>query len=172
MSDEVKQETAADERKQATFFAAVRARGMLNAMLDGPSKRFEEENPGFRCRWEYDPPGDRGDHTMVIAREAMGFKLVDASEMGDLTASEARTGPVRRGDLVLMAAPDEIVDLLELEDAKMAHEDFHLPEATYREYLESLKVKTKSGEMMGSRATGRIRQTVEQKAAAEQKHDL
>ena len=35
------------DRKKSEFFAAVRARGVLNTMLDGPALAFEKSNPGL-----------------------------------------------------------------------------------------------------------------------------
>lgn len=157
-------------KKYSKFFAAVRARGILNAMLDGPVKAFEEANEGFRCRWEYAPPS--GDNTLIVAREGMGFRIVDASELGDLTDSQQKDGPVRCGDLVLMAAPEEIVNMVEYEDAKAAFEDFKLPETTYRKHLETIQVRTKSGELVSPAPTGRIRMTTEAVGAREPQHEL
>ena len=96
-------------KTKAEFFAAVRNRGVLNAMLDGPAIAFEEAKPGLKCRWEFAPK--TGDNTMVVAREALGFRVVDASEVGPLTDSQQKKGPVQRGDLILMCAPEEIMKM-------------------------------------------------------------
>ena|SRR6267143_797242 len=145
--------TEAPKGKDSEFFAAVRARGILNAMLDGPALRFEKNNKGFRCRWEYGPPN--GDKTLVVAREAMGFRIVQAEELGtDFTASEQSSGPVRRGDLVLMCAPEEIVNEIEYDDAKRAYEDWKLPETSYKDHLRSIKVRTRDGATIGTQSRG------------------
>jgi len=99
------------KKKHSAFFAAVRARGILNHMLDGPAKAFDDSNPGFKARWEYCPAS--GDKTFIVAREGLGFHIVDASELGDKTTSEQKEGPVKVGDLILMAAPDYVVAAIE-----------------------------------------------------------
>lgn len=151
----------APAKRSAEFFAAVRARGLLNAMLDGPALAYERANPGWRARWEYFPAGPGADNTMVVYREGVGFKLVDAAELGEKTASEQADGLVRRGDLVLMAGPEDLVNELELEDAKRAYDDYKLPEAAYREHVESIRVKRKDGTEEKGRPFGSITRTTE-----------
>lgn len=146
---------------KAAFFAAVRKRGVLNSMLDEPVRVYEKLHPDERCRWEFAPAN--GDTTLVVAREALGFHVVDASEIADqMTESFAKSGPVRRGDLVLMAAPVYIVEMIEEEDAKAAAEDLKLPERTYRDSLEGNKVRTKSGTEDYAKPVGNIKQTTEE----------
>jgi hypothetical protein len=144
------------DKKKAEFFAAVRARGVLNTMLDGPALAFEANNPGWRTRWEYAPPN--GDPTFVVAREAMGFRTVDAAEIGEKTASEQKSGVVRRGDLILLAAPEHIVNAIEMEDARVAYEDWKLPETSYREHLKSIRARLRDGTEKGATPIGSIKQ--------------
>lgn len=149
---------AATERlrkKHSNFFAAVRARGILNHMLDGPIKAFDDANPGFKSRWEYCPAS--GDKTFIVAREGLGFHVVDAKELGDKTESEQKEGPIKVGDLILMAAPDYIVAAIEMEDARAAFEDFKLPEETYREHIRDIKAKLHDGSYKAAEAVGDIR---------------
>lgn len=142
-------------KEHSEFFAAVRKRGVLNAMLDGPTVAFERNNPGMRARWEYCPPN--GDKTLIIAREGLGFQLADASMLGETTASGQTEGPVRVGDLVLMYAPQHIVDAIEMEDAKMAFEDWRTPKATYEESIRGLRVKLRDGTEKATEPVGDIK---------------
>ena len=80
-------EVMAEGKQHSAFFAAVRKRGVLNAMLDGPIQRYESAHPGMQARWEYCPAS--GDKTFIIAREGLGFKIVDASELGEGTDAGA-----------------------------------------------------------------------------------
>lgn len=159
MSDKKPTATVTESGKlEAPFFAAVRERGMLNAMLEIPAKQYEKDNPGMKCRWEYSPPG--GDNTMVIAREAMGFKVVDAGEISGTDSSQT-SGPVRRGDLVLMAGPEELLQAIADEDARRAEDDRQLPEVTFRQNLEGTRVRRQDGEIDQARPIGTVRQTAE-----------
>lgn len=156
-------------KKSSAFFAAVRARGVLNAMLDGPALAFEENNPGWKARWEYAP---KDDTTFIVAREAMGFRIVDASELGELTESEQKQGPIRRGDLILMAGPEDIVAAIAEDDAKRAAEDFKLPLTSYKEHLKGIRVTTKSGDVAGPEPVGDVKVTQETVGVPDQKHEL
>jgi hypothetical protein len=153
------QETVAEGKKHSAFFAAVRKRGVLNAMLDGPALSYEENNPGMRARWEYCPPS--GDKTFIVAREGLGFKIVDASELGKATVSGQTEGTVRVGDLILMAAPDHIVQAIEMEDARTAYEDWRVPQATYEESIRGLRVRLRDGSEKETKPVGDIRMTTE-----------
>lgn len=146
-------------KQHSAFFAAVRKRGVLNAMLDEPANKFELHNPGFRARWEYCPAN--GDKTFIVAREGLGFRVVDAGELGEATASGQTEGPVRVGDLILMAAPDHIVDAIDLQDAKMAYEDWKVPQATYEESIRGLKTRLRDGSIKQTEPVGSIRVTTE-----------
>lgn len=150
-----------DGKTSADFFASVRQRGVLNSILDEPVKVFESLNPDMRARWEYFPPN--GDTTLVVAREALGYHVVDAAEIADeMGQTFAKSGPIRRGDLVMMAAPKEVVDADEAQDARAAAEDLKLPERTYRDSLEANKVTLSTGEQDHARPIGNIRTTVEE----------
>ncbi len=143
-------------QKPSPFYAAVRARGMLNAMLDGPALEYERLHPDERVRWEYSPKD--GDNTLVVAREGQGFHVVKREDMIDPerepTEHQSITGEVRVADLVLMSGPKDLVNLLDMEDAKAAFDDSQLPETVYREYIESLSVKTKSGNVVRGKSIG------------------
>lgn len=144
-----------DTKKHAQFFAAVRARGILNSMLDGPALAYEKQNPGFRARWEYNPPG--GDKMMIVAREGIGFHIVDAKELGEKTESEQKYGPIKVGDLILMAAPEHIVAAIEMEDARAAYEDFKLPVQAYKDHIRGIKAKLHDGTLKETEPTGDVR---------------
>jgi len=139
-----KVEVTPSGRKLSPFFGAVRDRGLLNSMLDGPSKAYEAKFPGKRCHWEYWPLN--GDNTMVVAREAMGYELVDANDIA-ATASSTPHGVVRRGDLVLMAVDVEIADAVREQDERAAKADRDLPVTTYEESLRANKVRLSSGDV-------------------------
>lgn len=144
-------------KAKSDFFAAVRQRGMNNALLDEPAQSYMRSHPGMEAKWEYCPPN--GDNSLVIAREMQGFKIIDASEIQG-TASSQKSGPVRRGDLILMAAPKEIYGLIRETDAKAALEDLKLPETSYRDALEANVVQT-SGGPDRARPIGQITRTTE-----------
>lgn len=148
-------ETTQTGKEHSAFFAAVRKRGVLNAMLDNPIAAYEGNNPGMKARWEYAPAN--GDKTFIVAREGLGFKLVDASELGQATDSGQTEGHVKVGDMILMAAPDYIVQAIEMEDAKMAYEDWRTPKSTYEESIRGLKVQLKDGSVKQTEPVGDIR---------------
>jgi len=137
------------------FFVAVRKRGMVNAMLDGPKEQYERENPGWSCRWTYAPIS--GDLGMVTHYESVGYHTVNYEDLP--SNGSGKTGPVRVGDLVLQAAPTVIHEALHDEDARRASEDLNLPATTYRENLEAHKVRRRDGVMDHARPIGTIRQT-------------
>lgn len=155
MSTEPTVQTRPDGRSQADFFAAVRARGMLNTMLERPAMAFEAANPGLKTRWEWWPAN--GDMTLVTAREAAGWRVVDASELPDAQDHSQKSGPIRIGDAVLMCAPEEIYNAQMAADAQAAEDDVKLPETAYRENLESNKVMTTTGGMQGAKPVGSVR---------------
>lgn len=133
----------ASGKKLAPFFAAVRDRGLLNSMLNGPALLVEEKYPDKKAHWEYWPAN--GDNTMIVAREGMGYELVDASEIV-ATESSTSKGIVRRGDLVLMKVDKEIWEAVREQDEKAAKADRDLPVTTYEESLRANKVRLSSGE--------------------------
>lgn len=138
---------------QSEFFVAVRKRGMLNAMLDVVQEMFERNHPELATKWIYAPPND---NTFVVAREGMGYRLVDASEVKEeLTESEAKSGPVRRGDLVLMSCDKEIADEEARQDAQAARDDSKLADTAYREHLKSIGVRLRDGTLYSPQAAGR-----------------
>lgn len=148
-----------DGKNLSPFFTAVRERGLMNSILDTLSSRYEASHPDMSTHWEYCPT--TGDRSMVTAREAMGYHIVDASEISGLTASEAKTGPLRRGDLILMAAPKDLVNQLRAMDADAASQDSKMSELTYREHLRGLSVTTKDGSVIETRAIGTVKRTTE-----------
>lgn len=147
-------------KKHSNFFAAVRARGILNTMLDEPVRKFEASNPGWRARWEYCPPS--GDKTLIVAREGMGFRIVDAKELGEATPSGQKEGPIRVGDLILMAAESHIVAAIEMDDAKAAFEDYKLPEESYREHIRGIKARLRDGTEKPTQPVGGVRTAQEE----------
>jgi hypothetical protein len=147
-----------DGKKHIDFFLATRERGILNSMLETVAQKFEESHPDMSARWEYAPPGD---NTLVVAREALGFRLVDAKECGDLTASQQKEGLVRHGDLVLMAGPKDLVEAIAESDAKIAQEESQLSDASYRDNVQSIEVKDKDGGVHSGRPIGSLRRTSE-----------
>ena len=157
-------------KKHSAFFAAVRARGILNHMLDGPAKAFESNNPGFRARWEYCPASAVwnsqekrmvGDTTFIVAREGMGYHVVDASELGEQSQSGQTSGPIKVGDLILLGAPDYIIQAQEEEDARAAYEDFKLPVQSYRDYIRGIKARLPDGTVKETEPVGDVKITQE-----------
>lgn len=152
---ETQEQAPPTEKQKSDFFAAVRKRGVLNAMLEGPPREFERLHPTLRCKWEYGPPG--GDNTLVVAREGMGFRLVQAEELGGTTESGQTTGPIRVGDLILMCAPSHIVEAIELEDARLAYEDWRAPKAAFEDSIRGLKVRLKDGSEQEIKPVGDVK---------------
>jgi hypothetical protein len=150
----------ATEKRKGNFFTGVRERGLLNSMLDGPAAAYEQAHPDMRCKWEHAPSS--GDKSMIVYREAQGFKIVDASELSGQTESSQKEGPIRRGDLVLMAAPREVVDALLAADAEAADMDYKQPETTYKEHMSNLQVRLNNGETRRGKGFGEIRRTYEE----------
>lgn len=146
------------EKRRSSFFVAVRERGLLNASLDELAKAYEEDHPGEKAKWEFYKPEMSGGTDMALNREALGYHFVDAVEIGNSQSAVApKEGLVRRGDLVLMAAPNHIHNTLLLEDAKAALDDVKAPERAYKENLEAkTMVKTSAGETVHSNAFGSI----------------
>lgn len=148
-------------KPSADFFISVRKRGILNTMLEGPALKFQELNPGWATRWEWYPAN--GDTTLVTAREASGYRVVDAEELGETASNFAqKTGPIRVGDLVLMAAPQEIHDSSLAADALAAEEDLKMPETAFRQNLESNKARSQQfGTEEVAKPVGKVTHTVE-----------
>jgi len=162
-------------KRRAEYFAAVRERGMLNAGLDQVAKAFESENPDMGFRWEFYKPSMDGGTDMVVNREAMGFRLVDASEIhlsDNPTPSAQKEGPVRRGDLVGMAGPRDVVNALRLSDAQAAHDDLQAPKAAFEENISKTKVATSDGTLEGPQAFGTIKTKTEEVHKLGERQDL
>lgn len=152
-------DAATTAKARSQFFVAVRARGLVNAMMEQADAIIKEKNPGLDTRWEYAPPN--GDDSMVIAREAQGFRVVNNSELGD----NRRPGPVRRGDLIQMVGPKELAEELRQQDARAAFEDLKAPEEAFKTSLEQRKVTTKDGTQESAKPVGNIKTTTEIRTA-------
>jgi hypothetical protein len=148
------------QRKQSDFYTGVRTRGFLNATLDEIALRFQADHPEQRVKWEHSPVS--GDSSMVTMREAQGLRVVDATELKETTDSSQKAGPIRRGDLIMMAGPKEVLDALDAADAEAADQDYKLPETTYKEYLEKQQYRLSSGETKPGKGFGEIRRTYEE----------
>lgn len=136
---------------------------MLNQLLQQPKDAYERLHPDKAVRWEHAPKD--GDLTMVSFREAQGYVLVTADELaedGKLTESAQKAGPVRRGDLVLMAAPKEVHEAVLAQDAEAADTDFRTPEITYKEHMEKQRYKIATGETRPGKGFGQIRRSYEE----------
>ena len=154
-------------KRTGDFYAGVRKRGQLNALLDEVALAYQTAHPDQRCKWEFAPPS--GDMSMIVMREAQGLKVVDASEFGNLTASQQKTGPMRRGDLILMAGPKEVLDEMDRADAELADESVNLAETTYKEHMERQQYRLSDGAQLASKGIGTIRRTFEEVPIPESK---
>lgn len=155
------------EKRRAEYFTAVRERGMLNASLDMLSKAFDDthKEEGLVSKWEYYNPNIQGGTDIVMGREAMGFRVVDASEIkiGSLpTPTAQKEGPVRRGDMMLLCADRATMNMIRLQDAQAANDDLKAPQDAFKQNVEQNKVKTSSGEMQGAVPFGAIKRGDEQ----------
>jgi hypothetical protein len=148
------------QKKQGDFYTGVRERGMLNAMLDHPAAMFLKSHPDMMVKWEHSPPS--GDMSMVTMREAQGFRIVNAEELSGNTESSQKVGPVRRGDLVLMAAPKEVYEAILAADAEAADLDYRTPELTYKEHMNNMNFRLADGSTRRGKGFGEIRRTVEE----------
>ena len=149
-----KKERETQGKPQTDFFVGVRQRGMLNQIMSQPAITFEAAHPEMRTKWEYAPLN--GDNVMITQREAQGFRTVMNEEIGG-----KQPGAVRVGDMVLITAPREIMEQIEMEDALAAHEDAKLPEQTYKDNVQGLSVKLRDGTVQRGRPVGTIRKTEE-----------
>lgn len=148
------------EKKTGDFYTGVRQRGMLNTMLQGPQLRYETLHPDQRCRWEFSPT--TGDNSMVVYREAQGYHIVKNSELElQETSADKSDTPVRRGDLVLMAALAEVHQALLDADAEMADQDYRAPERAYKDAMEDKQYKLNDGDIRPGRAFGDIKRTAD-----------
>lgn len=149
---------APDGKLQADFFTTVRERGLINAMMQRPAYQYMADNPDDATRWEFSPTN--GDQSLVQAREAMGWRVVDASELPQ-TASSQKSGPVRVGDAILMAGPKELDEMTRAADAQLAEDDVRMPERAFYDNLENTKVRRKDGAVDQAKPTGGTRITHE-----------
>jgi len=150
-------DTAVTGKKSAEQFAAVRERGMLNASLDTLAKRFEEQNPGRRARWEFYKPNSDNGEDQVIMREGMGWKLANYDDLGDKTESAPKSGLIRRGDLVLMHADVATHEAYARQDADAAHADLQAPKAAFEDALDNNRVKLSDGSTDQAKGFGQIK---------------
>lgn len=135
-------------------------RGMLGQIMNAPMEKYLELHPEMACRWEHMPRDDA--MSLVPFREAQGYHIVDAAELGPTTQSAQKTGPIRKGDLVLMACPKETQDAIDTQDYEAADNDFKTPERTYKEAMEQKSYETKSGEVLRAPAFGKITRSNEE----------
>jgi hypothetical protein len=152
----------ASGKNTAKRFAAVRARGVLNAGMDMLAQEYEDAHKDMKTRWEYYAPTKDGGTDMVTMREGMGWKVIDWSEVPNRTASTTSTGPVRRGDLVLMCAPAYLVKEELEQDAEAARVELKSSETAFKTNLEGKKVTLSSGERDGAVGVGSIKTRVEE----------
>jgi hypothetical protein len=151
--------TDASGKKLAPIFAAVRSRGMINASMDALAKNFEdhyrEQNLG--TRWEFYNPNITGGTDLVMFREGMGYKIVTWDMMPNQTETTQKGGMVKRGDLILLCAPWEIIREEMRQDAANAQADVKAPEAAYKDSLENRKVKRSDNETDQAVGVGQIK---------------
>lgn len=150
-------ETAGQPKKSASQFAAVRERGMLNASLDILARRYEEQHPGRKTRWEHYQPGTEQGADNVTMREGMGWQLADFSDFNDLTETSLKKGIVRRGDLVLMHTDVKNHEAYLAQDAEAAHADLQAPKTAFDDALDNNKVKLSDGGTDQARGFGQIK---------------
>lgn len=154
-------------KRQSDFHVSVRDRGMLNTMLDGPAASYEEAHPDKKCKWVYWPSS--GDTTMIEGNESRGWFVVDASEIQG-TPSSQKEGPIRRGDVVLMAAAREIAAMEEAQDAMLAKSEADLPVESYKQAIQNVRATLPDGTVVETPAAGDIRQKAETVEAPEQQY--
>jgi hypothetical protein len=151
-------------KKTVDFFASVRERGMLNASLDSLAQQYEDGHPGEGTRWEIYRPGETGGTDMVAFREGQGFKAVRQKDLVSDRPSDSiipDDGIVRRGDLVLMAGPRELINEMRLQDAKAAHADLKAPQNAFEANVKANAVRTSSGASESAKPFGKVQQIVE-----------
>lgn len=153
--------TAEGGKKISPVFAAVRSRGMINASMDALAKAFEDLNKekNLGTRWEFYNPNITGGQDLVQFREGEGYIVVTWEMMPNQAETKVdRKGFVRRGDLVLMAAPRHIIQEQLRQDAAVANADIKAPEAAFKSSLDSRQVRRPSdGETDQAKGTGQIK---------------
>lgn len=166
----------AETRKVGAFFTRVGERGeppkfvgnkpvpprqgQLGMIMNMPMLRFQELHPEQRCRWEHVPEKDS--MSLVPFREAQGYHVVQAEELNPEQASAQKTGPIRKGDLILMAAPKEVHEAILGQDSEAAENDAYMPERTYKEALAAKQYKAGDSQVLPGRPFGEIRRSTEQ----------
>lgn len=133
----------------------LRHRGMVNTMLDGVAQAFAKAHPELGVKWEYAPSA--ANNFEITTAKAMGYREVMVEELppGVATPHSLSSGPVRTGDLILMAAPREIHEAYLAEDFRAAAEEADLPVEEYRRTLRGIPPGAKGS------AVGGVKQTVE-----------
>lgn len=127
-------------------------------MMTNPEEQYKESHPDEDVRWEFSPPN--GDQTMVIAREGMGFHVVQASDLPN-GSTTGRTGAIRVGDMVLMAGPKRLTSMIKEMDDRAALEDLRSPETAYRDSVTRTKATNSTGEKVGAAPIGQVLQHAE-----------
>jgi hypothetical protein len=151
-------------KKVSPVFAAVRARGMINATMDALAKNFEthHKDENLATKWEFYNPGITGGTDMVMFREGEGFKVVTWDMMPNQTENTQKNGMVRRGDLVLMCVPRETMNEILRQDAQVAQSDIKASETAYKENLDTRRVTRPSDqETDQARGVGQIKVTTQ-----------
>lgn len=150
------------DKKPANFFAQVRSRGMLNAGLDSLVEEFQAANPDRVAKWEYYNPAIVGGTDIVMSREALGYRVVQPSEIPSMATSIQKEGPIRRGDLALIACSREVYNMQRLQDAQAAEDDLRAPAAAFAENVGKNTVTLSSGESASASTFGNIKRSVEE----------
>lgn len=84
---------------------STRKRGRVNNTLERIAQVFIENNPGWTCRWTYDPT-HKPELSKVMSKMAEGYRCVKSEELQDEEAVELlgleEGARVRVADVVLM----------------------------------------------------------------------
>lgn len=145
-------------KSRANFFSQVREKGLLNASLDLLSDQFKQRYPSMEVKWvHYNPLNTTNGDLLSTGHEAFGYRMVQWEELKGVGESVPRTGPVRRGDQVLMCVDRATYNEQRLQDARLAYDDLTAPEQAFKTQVEANKVKTSSGEKVGATGFGKIR---------------
>lgn len=170
---------AGENKRIASFYVAARDRGessesadaptrkppakrqgMLGQLMNAPMEKYLALHPDMACRWEHVP--NDNNMSMVPFREGQGYHIVDASELSPDTDSAQKTGPIRKGDLVLMACKAEIQQAILDQDAEIADADYRTPETTYKEAMAEKIYKTGDGTVLPGSGFGKITRKTEE----------
>jgi hypothetical protein len=156
MVDFTEPTVAPSGKKIADHFATVRERGMLNAGMEAFEAAYLENHPNEMLRWERYTPGKDNGTDDVVFREGQGWHLVNAADVGLNTASSAKTGVLRRGDLVLMAIDKKVGESLLAQDAVAASVDAQSPKKAFNDALDARKVRLSDGTEDQARGVGKV----------------